>query len=97
MVSFGSINHKHCSSGTFNYLTLVELRLVSLNWIRPRWNIEVTFEELRTHSGMETRRHWSERAIARTTPALFALFSLVTLNIIKGGRLPVQQATWHRK
>ena len=32
--------------------------------------------ELRAHLGMETQRQWSERAIARTTPALFGLFSV---------------------
>jgi hypothetical protein len=71
-----------------------------IEWFIPRWNIEVTFEELRAHLGMETQRQWSERAIARTTPALFALFSLVSLmalNIVKDGRLPVQQAAWYRK
>jgi hypothetical protein len=44
-----------------------------------RWNVEVTFEETRRHWGVETQRQWSDRAIARTTPALFALFSLVCL------------------
>ena len=41
----------------------------------------MTFEELRAHLGLETQRQWSERAIARTTPAfmLFGLFSVVTL------------------
>ena len=39
----------------------------------------MAFEELRAHLGMETQRQWSERAIARTTPALFGLFSVVTL------------------
>lgn len=39
-----------------------------------RWNVEVTFEETR-HWGVETQRQWSDAAIARTTPALFALFS----------------------
>ena len=28
---------------------------------------------------METQRQWSDRAIARTTPALFGLFSVATL------------------
>ena len=50
-----------------------------LQWYLLRWQVEVTFEELRTHLGMETQRQWSERAIARTTPALFGLFSVVTL------------------
>ena len=50
-----------------------------LQWYMLRWQAEVAFEELRAHLGMETQRQWSERAIARTTPALFGLFSVVTL------------------
>jgi len=71
-----------------------------IEWFAPRWNIEVTFEELRAHLGRETQRQWSDRAVARTTPALFALFSLVTLmavNILKNGHLPVLQTAWYRK
>ena len=44
-----------------------------------RWQLEVTFEEVRAHLGVETQRQWSDLAIARTTPALLGLFSLVTL------------------
>lgn len=44
-----------------------------------RWNIEVTFEESRRHVGLETQRQGSDRGIARTTPALCGLFSLVCL------------------
>ena len=47
-----------------------------LQWYLLRWQVEVTFEELRAHLGVETQRQWSERAIARTTPALFGLFSV---------------------
>ena len=50
-----------------------------LQWYKLRWQVEVTFEELRAHMGVETQRQWSDRAIARTAPALFGLFSLVTL------------------
>jgi hypothetical protein len=50
-----------------------------LQWFVWRWRLEVTFEEARAHLGIETQRQWSEKAIARTTPALLALFSLVTL------------------
>jgi hypothetical protein len=39
-------------------------------WVILRWNIEVTFEEVRAHLSMETQRQWSDRAIARTTPCL---------------------------
>jgi hypothetical protein len=41
--------------------------------------VEVTFREVRDHLGVETQRQWSDRAIARTTPCLLALFSIVTL------------------
>jgi len=71
-----------------------------IEWFVPRWNIEVTFEELRAHLGVETQRQWSNRAIARTTPCLFGLFSLITLmalGIVKHGRLPVSQSAWYAK
>lgn len=50
-----------------------------LEWFRSRWQIEVTFEEVRAHLGVETQRQWSDQAILRTTPALLAIFSVVVL------------------
>ena len=50
-----------------------------LQWFVRRWQIEVTFEEVRAHLGVETQRQWSDRAILRTTPTLLGLFSLVCL------------------
>ena len=50
-----------------------------LRWFVRRWATEVTFAEVRRHLGVETQRQWSDTAIARTTPALLGLFSLVTL------------------
>ena len=50
-----------------------------LEWFVLRWQLEVTFQEVRTHLGVETQRQWSELAIARTTPALLGLFSWTTL------------------
>ncbi len=50
-----------------------------LGWYVHRWSMETTFEETREHLGVETQRQWSDLAIARTTPALLGLFSLVTL------------------
>jgi hypothetical protein len=41
-----------------------------LVWFVRRWQVEVTFEEIRRHLGVETQRQWSELAIRRTTPAL---------------------------
>ncbi len=48
-----------------------------IEWFVLRWNVEVTFEESRRHLGVETQRQWSDLAIARTTPALLGLFSIV--------------------
>jgi hypothetical protein len=60
-------------------LTLAPARVVELFvW---RWSLEVTFEEVRRHLGVETQRPWSDLAIARTTPVLMALFSLVCLMV----------------
>ena len=41
-----------------------------------RWQLEVTFQEVRTHLGVETQRQWSDLAITRTTPVLLGLFFL---------------------
>lgn len=65
-----------------------------------RWQVEVTFQETRRHLGVETQRQWSDAAIARTTPVLLALFSLVTLlaaRLVRNGRLPVRTAAWYAK
>jgi hypothetical protein len=71
-----------------------------LEWVIMRWSVEVTLEEARAHVGFGTQRQWSDKAIARTTPALLALFSLVTvlaLQLSQGGHLPVQATAWSRK
>jgi len=64
-----------------------------------RWNIEVTFEELRAHLGFETQRQWSDRAIERTTPCLFGIFSLVVImaKVLYPQALPIRQAEWYEK
>jgi hypothetical protein len=71
-----------------------------IKWFVLRWRLEVTFHEMREHLGMETQRQWSDRAILRTTPALLALFSLVTLiahQHAKHRKLPIRQAAWYHK
>lgn len=50
-----------------------------LEWFVQRWAMGVTFEEGRAHLGVETQRQWNDLAIGRTTPALFGLYSVVTL------------------
>src|SRR5215510_7103184 len=71
-----------------------------LPWIVMQWSLEVTFEESRAHLGLETPRQWSDQAIARTTPVLLALFSIVTLlalRLSQGGPIPVQATAWYHK
>lgn len=71
-----------------------------LRWFVRRWAVEVTFAEVRRHLGVETQRQWADLAIARTTPALLGLFSLVTLwaNDISAGAPITPRATlWYRK
>ena len=66
-----------------------------------RWRLEVTFEEVRAHLGVETQRQWSDLAIARTTPILLGLFSWVTLAAHELQAevvvFPVWRAAWYRK
>jgi hypothetical protein len=65
-----------------------------------RWQIEVTFEEVRAHLGVETQRQWSDKAIARSTPVLLSLFSLVTLLascLNSRKRLPILSSSWYHK
>jgi hypothetical protein len=71
-----------------------------LRWFIRRWSIEVTFAEVRRHLGVETQRQWSDPAIARTTPILLGLFSLITLwaNERYTTRTPaIRIASWYRK
>ena len=44
-----------------------------------RWSIEVTFQEVRAHLGVETTRGWIERTVLRAEPGLFGLYSVVAL------------------
>ncbi len=72
----------------------------ALRWFVQRWQLGVTFQERGAHLGVETQRQWSDRAIARTTPCLLALFSLVTLlaaRLSPKARVAVMAAAWYRK
>lgn len=71
-----------------------------LSWFIQRWPLEVTLQEVRATLGVETQRQWSDRAIARTTPARFGLFSLVTLwahALLPQITSPIRQAAWYTK
>ena len=71
-----------------------------LQWFVRRWQVEVTFQEVRTHLGVETQRQWSDKAIARVTPILLGLFSWITLLAHQSqtkGAIPVRRAAWYAK
>ena len=71
-----------------------------LPWFIRRWTMEVTLEEARAHLGMETQRQWNERAIARTTPALLSLSSIITLTahqLLQKQSAIVRVTAWYAK
>jgi DDE superfamily endonuclease len=71
-----------------------------LRWFVRRWATEVTFAEVRRHLGVESQRQWTDPAIARTTPVLLALFSLVALwanDLQRERRLLARAASWYPK
>jgi hypothetical protein len=72
----------------------------SLAWFVRRWTIAVTWEEARAHLGMETQRQWNERAIARTAPALWSLYAVMTLTahlLIEKGETWGRSTAWDGK
>ena len=74
--------------------------LAIVGWFVRRWQVEVTFQEVRRTLGVETQRQWADQSIARTTPCLLALFSLVTLladRLVRQGTLPLPQDAWYSK
>ena len=69
-----------------------------LSWFIRRWTMEVTCEEAWAHLGLETQRQWNVRAIARTTPALLGLYSIITLTahlLIQKGLTCVRSTAWY--
>ncbi len=71
-----------------------------IEWFIQRWQMEVTQREVREHLGVETQRQWSDLAILRTTPALFGLFSLVTVlahRLAQHGKVLTRETAWYAK
>jgi hypothetical protein len=54
-----------------------------------RWNIETTFQEMRSYVGLETTRGWKEKTVLRAAPCLFGLYTLVAC---LHGQLPKRYA-----
>lgn len=69
-------------------------------WFIQRWQLEATHHEVREHLGVETQRQWSDQAIARTTPALLGLYSLVTVlahRLARHRKVLARQTAWYAK
>jgi hypothetical protein len=65
-----------------------------------RWGLEVTFLEAREHLGVETQKQWSDKAIARTTPILLSLYTIVCLmghRLNEETPLVTEKAAWYNK
>ena len=67
-----------------------------------RWSIEVTFEEVRRHLGMETQRQWSDKSVDRMTPCILASYSIINLIAVeslrsKDEKIPIQTSSWYKK
>lgn len=67
-----------------------------------RWAIEVTFEEARSHLGMETQRQWSDKAVERMTPCILASYSIINFIAVeslrsKDEKIPIQTSSWYKK
>jgi len=65
-----------------------------------RWQVEVTFAELRRHLGVETQRRWSDLAIERSTPLLMKIKSvicLLALPLYEDDKIAISTAAWYPK
>lgn len=79
-------------------VNLTAVRIIEL--YVDRWGLEVTFHEVREHLGVETQKQWSDKAIARTTPILMALYTMVCLighRLNEESPLVSEKAAWYDK
>jgi hypothetical protein len=53
-----------------------------------RWNIETTFQEMRSYLGLETTRGWAEQTVLRVAPCLFGLYTVAAALYVQ---LPARQ------
>jgi hypothetical protein len=74
----------HDRSGTHrdDYLDSTDGTLTAQQIIEAytgRWNIETTFQEMRSYLGLETTRGWCRRTVLRAAPCLFGLYTVVAV------------------
>lgn len=79
-------------------VTLTAIKIIEL--YVDRWGLEVTFFEAREHLGVETQKQWSDKAIARTTPILMSLYTIVCLighRLNEEAPLITEKTAWYDK
>jgi DDE superfamily endonuclease len=74
----------HDKSGTHRdeYLYATDPALLPeavVGYYTARWNIETTFQELRSCLGLESTRGWCPKTVLRAAPCLFGLYSAVAV------------------
>jgi len=78
--------------------TLSAPRIISL--YTARWPLEVTFEEMRTHLGLETTKQWTKKSVLRMAPFLLGLFSVICLlfaRYTRTHRVRPRATPWYHK
>ena len=84
---FYSTNPERCAASIIEHYVL-------------RWSLEVTFQEVREHLGLETAKNWSRKSVSRTAPAIFSLFTLISLCYQKicAQQIPqLRKDSWYHK
>jgi hypothetical protein len=79
-------------------VSLTAIKIIAL--YVDRWGLEVTFQEAREHLGVETQKQWSDKAIARTTPILLALYTMICLighRLNKEFPIIAEKTAWYEK
>jgi hypothetical protein len=77
----------------------MDMEQIVIHFVK-RWRVEVTFQEVRAHLGVETQRQRAHLSILRSTPSLMALFSLITLwayKLDQIGLLTLHTTAWYKK
>jgi hypothetical protein len=101
-IRFGRVGHPAGKRrlDAFCWTDLPATPVPILAWVVLRGSVEGTFAEGRALLGLETQRHGSAQALARTTPVLFGLCARVTLLALQlspDAPIPVPVTAWYHK